>query len=149
MCIRDRFDGLELIGTQELEAEKFPVLRTVDSSSFLIEAARGRGFGRQMRTAVLALAFGPLRARAAITSAWHDNQASLAVSRALGYLDNGESLHARAGCVDGVDVMQHLRLRREEWLASRLADRVTITGFDACRPLFGLPEDAEPDVASR
>jgi hypothetical protein len=49
----------------------------------------------------LALAFGPLQAQAAITSAWHDNHASLGVSRALGYRPNGESLHARGhqtGC---------------------------------------------------
>ena len=85
----------EIIGVQELKGAGFPVLRTVDSSSFLVAAARGRGYGKQMRRAVLALAFGPLQARAAISSAWHDNHASLGVSRALGYRPNGESLHAR------------------------------------------------------
>ena len=39
-----------------------------------------------MRRAVLALAFGPLGAEAAITSAWPDNGASLGVSQSLGYL---------------------------------------------------------------
>ena len=52
-------DG-EPIGHQVLEAEDFARLRTVDSSSFLTTAARGHGFGKQMRAAVLALAFGPL-----------------------------------------------------------------------------------------
>ena len=98
--------------------------------------ARGRGYGQQMRGAVLALAFGPLQAQAAITSAWHDNHASLGVSRALGYRPNGESLHARG---ERVDVMQHMRLRRADWLASGRGDHVAISGFDACRPLFGLP----------
>ncbi len=42
-----------------------------------------------MRAAVLTLAFGPLAAEYAIGSAWSDNHASLAVSRALGYVDNG------------------------------------------------------------
>jgi RimJ/RimL family protein N-acetyltransferase len=60
----------------------FLALRTVDTSSFLIPSAHGRGYGKQMRAAVLALAFGPLHAPAAITSAWHDNHASLGVSRA-------------------------------------------------------------------
>jgi RimJ/RimL family protein N-acetyltransferase len=126
----------EIVGVQELEGVNFPVLRTVDTSSFLIPQARGRGYGQQMRAAVLALAFGPLAARAAITSAWHDNQASLGVSRALGYRPNGESLHARG---ERVDVMTHMRLLRADWLASRVGRDVLISGFEACRPLFGLP----------
>src|SRR6266568_9494811 len=125
-----------IIGVQELEGNDFPVLRTVDTSSFLVPPARGRGYGKQMRGAVLALAFGPLQARAAITSAWHDNHASLGVSRALGYQPNGESLHAHG---ERVDVMVHMRLQRADWLASGAGDLVEITGFDACRPLFGLP----------
>lgn len=126
----------ELIGAQELEGTDFPTLRTVDTSSFLLPAARGRGLGRSMRRAVLALAFGPLEAQAAITSAWHDNQASLGVSRSLGYRPNGESLHRRG---DGVDTMVHLRLLRADWLAAGGGERVEIRGFEPCRPLFGLP----------
>jgi RimJ/RimL family protein N-acetyltransferase len=126
----------EIVGVQELEGNDFLTLRTVDSSSFLVPAARGRGYGQQMRSAVLALAFGPLQAQAAVTSAWHDNHASLGVSRALGYRSNGESLHARG---DRVDVMQHMRLLRADWLASGSGERVLISGFEACRPLFGLP----------
>jgi RimJ/RimL family protein N-acetyltransferase len=133
------FAGGELIGAQELEGNDFPTLRTVDSSSFLVPAARGQGLGQQMRTAVLALAFGPLAARAAITEAWHDNHASLGVSRALGYQPNGELLHRRG---EGVDVMVHLRLTREAWLARADPTAVTISGFEPCRPLFGLPTPA-------
>ena len=87
-------DG-ELVGYQGLEGDDFATLRTVDSSSFLAGSARGQGLGKQMRAAVLALAFGALGARFAITSAWTDNHASLAVSRALGYVDNGVSAHRR------------------------------------------------------
>jgi len=126
----------EIVGVQELEGNDFPALRTVDSSSFLVSAARGRGYGKQMRGAVLALAFGPLQAQAAITSAWHDNHASLGVSRALGYRPNGESLEARG---DRADVMKHMRLLRADWLASDLAGQVRISGFEDCWPLFGLP----------
>jgi RimJ/RimL family protein N-acetyltransferase len=127
--------GGEPIGVQELEGNDFLALRTVDTSSYLVAAARGAGLGRQMRRAVLALAFGPLDARAAVTSAWHDNHASLGVSRALGYRANGEQVHRRG---DGVDTMVHLRLTRTDWLASNRSDKVTITGFEPCRPLFGL-----------
>ena len=125
-----------IVGVQELEGNDFPALRTVDTSSFLVPAARGRGYGKQMRGAVLALAFGPLQAQAAITSAWHDNHASLGVSRALGYRPNGESLQARG---DRADVMEHMRLLRADWLASGLAGQVRIRGFEGCWPLFGLP----------
>jgi RimJ/RimL family protein N-acetyltransferase len=130
--------GGDVLGVQELEGNDFLTLRTVLTSSFLIPAARGRGYGKQMRTAVLALAFGPLQAREAITSAWHDNHASLGVSCALGYRPNGESLQARG---DRVDVMTHMRLLRADWLASGAGDHVQISGFDACRPFFGLPRD--------
>jgi RimJ/RimL family protein N-acetyltransferase len=126
--------GEHVLGVQELEGNDFPTLRTVDTSSFLIESARGRGFGKQMRAAVLALAFGPMEARAAVTEAWHDNHASLGVSRALGYRANGESLHARG---PGADVMVHLRLTRSDWLA-RGSLGVRISGFEPCRVLFGL-----------
>ena len=130
--------GDELIGVQELEGNDFLTLRTVDTSSYLVAAARGRGLGKRMRAAVLALAFGPLEAQVAITSAWHDNHASLGVSRALGYQPNGESRMGREGG-HGVDVLTHLLLRRDAWLASGLCDGVEIEGFDPCRPLFGLP----------
>lgn len=129
-------DG-RLIGTQELEGNDFPRLRTVDTSSLLVPEVRGRGYGKQMRRAVLALAFGPMAAEAAITSAWHDNEASLGVSRALGYAANGEMLQRRG---DGADVMVHMRLTREAWLASGGGNGVTIDGYDACRHLFGLAE---------
>jgi NAD(P)H-dependent FMN reductase/RimJ/RimL family protein N-acetyltransferase len=128
-------DG-EIVGWQQLEGEDFLRLRTVDSASFLVPEVRGRGYGKQMRAAVLALAFGPLDAQAAITSAWHDNHASLGVSRALGYQPNGEDFQARDG---SADVMAHLRMARADWLASGLGGDVRIDGFDACRPLFGLP----------
>jgi RimJ/RimL family protein N-acetyltransferase len=125
----------QIIGAQELEGVDFLTLRTVDTSSFLVRSARGRGYGKQMRRAVLALAFGPLDAHAAITSAWHDNAASLGVSRALGYQPNGELFHPRG---DSVDVMVHMRLRRADWLASSAADDIQISGFEACRHLFCL-----------
>ena len=103
-----------------------------------------------MRSAVLALAFGPMGAQAAITEAWHDNHASLGVSRALGHLPDGESLNARAGAPgepDGRDLMVHLRLTRAGWLAAEPVD-VSIDGFDPCRPLFGLARD-EPELPLR
>jgi RimJ/RimL family protein N-acetyltransferase len=130
--------GDTLLGAQELEGNDFVQLRTVDTASFLVVAARGAGLGKQMRRAVLALAFGPLGAEYAITSAWHDNHASLGVSRSLGYVDNGIERHRREGDATIVDDLVHLRMTRAAWLASGLADGVAVDFPDACRPYFGL-----------
>ncbi len=132
------FRGDELIGFQGLEGDDFAVLRTVDSSSFLAAHARGLGLGKQMRAAVLTLAFGPLGARYAISSAWSDNHASLGVSRALGYVDNGLTSHRRG---DGAGEMAHVRLTRERWLASEWPEQVSVSGVEECLPYFGLAAD--------
>ncbi len=129
------FNGGELVGYQGLEGDDFARLRTVDSSSFLTQAVRGRGWGKQSRAAVLTLAFGPLGARFAITSAWTDNQASLGVSRALGYVDNGVTAHRRDNIAGE---MAHLRLTRETWMASRWPEQVAVWGVEDCLGFFGL-----------
>ena len=131
-----RRDG-RLLGLQELEGNDFPTLRTVDTSSWLVPGARGTGLGKAMRRAVLSLAFDHLGALAAITSAWHDNHASLGVSRSLGYRPNGESLMAREGAADGVDTLVHLRLTRDDWVAGGGGAGITVEGVDAMRPWFG------------
>lgn len=123
-------DGAPL-GVQVLEGTTFPLLRTVDTASWLVASARGQGVGKAMRRAVLGLAFDHLGAQAAISSAWHDNAASLGVSRALGYRPNGEHLHPRGATADR---MVHLRLTREQWSG---AD-VQVSGLEACRSQFGV-----------
>jgi RimJ/RimL family protein N-acetyltransferase len=133
--------GGDAIGTQVLEGTDFLHTRTVDSASWLVPGVRGRGWGVQARAAALALSFGPLGAQCAVTSAWHDNHASLAVSRRLGYEPNGETIH-RGG--DRVDTMVHLRLRLERWLESGLGDRVRVEGAEPCRPYFGLGSAGGP-----
>lgn len=122
------------VGMQELEGtDDFQVDRIVDTSSWLAAHVRGQGVGKAMRTAVLSLAFDGLDAAAAVTTAWHDNAASLGVSRSLGYVDDGEHPHPRG---DGTDRMMALRLTRAVWQARRRPP-VRIEGMDACRHLFG------------
>lgn len=129
------FRGGIAVGVQELEGkDDFLASRTVDSSSWLIQSARGLGIGKAMRTAVLTLAFEGLEAAAAVTEAWHDNEASLGVSRSLGYVDVGEHAHPRG---DTNDRMVGLRLDRAGWHAQP-RPQVQIEGLDACRHLFGL-----------
>jgi len=127
------FEG-ELIGVQTLEGERFPALRTVDSASWLVPAARGRGLGVRMRTAALGFAFGTLGATAAISSATLANGASLGVSRRIGYADNGIT---RIVDTDGQVVdLQNLRLTVDRWPGAE----ATVSGFEGCEPWFGLGE---------
>jgi RimJ/RimL family protein N-acetyltransferase len=124
-----------IVGMQVLEGEQFPVLRTVDSASWLVPGVRGRGIGVAMRMAVLGLAFDHLGARAAITSADTDNAASLGVSRRIGYSDNGVSLTESE---HGVIELIHLRLTSDQWQELGHGQHVSVHGFEACRPWFGL-----------
>ena len=124
-------DG-ELVGAQALEGKDFGVLRTVDTWSWLVPSARGRGFGQQMRAAVLTLAFGPLGAVRAVSSALSDNAASLAVSRALGYVDNGVDAHRRDDGSPGL--LQRLALDADGWVSPV---PVTLAGAEALLPLVG------------
>lgn len=135
-------DGV-VVGSQNLEGERFGVVRTVDTASWLVSSARGRGFGRQMRTAVLTLAFDHLGAEAAITSAWQDNHSSLGVSRRLGYRDNGLELHPRYERGETArDEMLHLRITRREW-AAREQPPATVVGVEGCLPYFGVQDPLE------
>ena len=122
------------VGFQELEAENFAVLRTVESSSWLVHEVRGRGLGKEMRAAVLALAFDGLGAEVATSGAWDTNEASLGVSAALGYVDNGWQRHERPGEGEA-GVMRRVVLERGNWDGARWP--TTIEGLDGCRSWFG------------
>jgi RimJ/RimL family protein N-acetyltransferase len=123
-----------VVGTQEIGARDFAIMREVGTGSWLGRQYQGRGIGTQMRAAVLALAFDGLGAEFATSGAFPHNAASLAVSRKLGYRDDGmERQLIRGQPVD----MQRLRLDRASWNAHRVAD-VVIDGLDACLPSFGL-----------
>ncbi|GAA2149942.1 RimJ/RimL family protein N-acetyltransferase [Humibacillus xanthopallidus] len=132
-----RHDG-ELVGMQALEGPDWTSDRTVDSWSWLTTDSRGRGWGKQMRAAVLALAFGSLGARTAISSAVIDNVSSLGVSRSLGYRETHVSVLEHSG-----QTLRHVRLDRDAWQASGLADEIVVEGVDpATLALFGGAGDA-------
>jgi RimJ/RimL family protein N-acetyltransferase len=132
----------EVVGLQSVEGDDFPTLRTVDSASWLATSARGQGLATAMRAGILDLAFEHLGAEAAVSSAEHSNAPSLAVSRRLGYDDNGVGrVHGATGAVD----LQYLRLTRETWATSgRTAE---VVGVGACLPWFGIGTDGGPAVS--
>ena len=126
-------DGQPL-GIVTLRARDFPVVREVTTASWLGLEHQRKGYGTEARAGLLALAFDLLDADAALTEVFQDNHSSQGVSRRLGYEPDGISRDARG---DEVLVSDRLRLTRQKWRAQPRAD-VAVTGFDACRALFGL-----------
>ncbi len=122
------------IGAQTISGDDFAIHRTVDSGSWLGQAYQGRGFGKEMRSAVLSFAFDGLGARFATSSAFLDNAASNAVSRGLGYEENGRGSLAPQGVARET---QLFRISAESW-HSRPRPAVQIEGLDACRDMFGI-----------
>jgi RimJ/RimL family protein N-acetyltransferase len=131
------FEAGRAIGCQDVFATSFLELRTVNTGSWLTLGVQGRGLGREMRAAVLAFAFETLGAEVAVSGAFRDNAASLAVSRALGYEPNGVHRHRRR---DEVAETIELRLTRERWDATRPDISVTVRGFEPCRAMFGAAQ---------
>lgn len=122
------------VGVQSLLATRFPVLKEVSTGSWLTRSAQGKGFGREMRAAVLQFAFDELGAEVARSGAYLDNPASQAVSRAIGYRENGRRREAPRGVPK---VMVDFELTRQEW--SEVAVRfkaARIKGVEACIDMF-------------
>jgi RimJ/RimL family protein N-acetyltransferase len=125
----------EVVGVQSLMAKDFAVDREVKSGSWLGRAYQGRGLGREMRAAILTLAFDGLGALVAHSGGFTDNEASLKVSRSLGYEDNGRRMVPRRGVpAELVD----LRLERAKWEVQDHVN-VEIVSLDECRDFFIAP----------
>jgi len=106
-------DGV-VLGVQDLATEHLAATRTVSTGSWLAQKFQGRGFGSEMRAAVLAFAFDHLNAEVAESGAATWNEASMRVSRRLGYRENGTTRQVtRPGLSD--DVLG-FRLLREEFV---------------------------------
>ena len=120
------------VGVQDVQSERFRLLRSVKTGSWLGRDHQGKGIGKEMRAAVLHLVFDGLDATVAYSGAWHDNEASLGVSRALGYEDNGDIIQPRR---DEADRQIALKLSREKW---QRRDDIVIEGLEPCLEMFGV-----------
>ncbi|MDP9862714.1 MULTISPECIES: GNAT family N-acetyltransferase [Streptosporangium] len=134
-CLFVVVDGGQVVGMQELSGTDYAVTREVATGSWLGRRFQGRGIGTEMRAAVLHLAFDGLGASQATSGAFADNHASYAVSRKLGYRDDGIQLHNRLG--KAVET-RRLRLSRDGWSTPAGFE---IHGLEPCLPLFGAGED--------
>lgn len=123
-------DGV-VIGTQEIAAHDFAVLKEFGSGSWLGRRYHGKGFGTEMRAAILHFGFVGLGAEYALSDAFDDNGPSLRVSEKLGYQHDGTLRLVRRG-KPATEI--RLRLPREKWTPT---DDISIEGLDGCREMFG------------
>jgi RimJ/RimL family protein N-acetyltransferase len=127
-----RVDG-KVIGEQSIEARDFAVTREVSTGSWLGQRYQGRGYGTEMRAAVLSFAFDHLGALQARTSAYADNAASLHVSRSLGYVDDGTLRDSRRG---EPAIQLRLLLTADRFASFRPHWKLEADGVEACLPLL-------------
>ena len=120
------------VGLQGLHGEDFARRREVETGSWLGIRHQRAGIGTEMRTAVLALAFETLGARAAYSAAWIENHASLAVSRRLGYVDIGSRISSPRG-----QPLEH-RVFRLDDVNFRAPVPVRVRGMEGLLPSFGV-----------
>jgi RimJ/RimL family protein N-acetyltransferase len=87
----------ELVGSQGFSTEDYLVKRGGETGSWLNRRFHGRGIGTAMRQVICAFLIDHLGAEYITSSAFTDNPASLAVSRKVGYTDNGDDHFNRLG----------------------------------------------------
>lgn len=122
------------VGVQGVKATDFADLREFSTGSWLGRRFHGQGIGTQMRAAVLYLGFVGLGAAFATSGAFVDNPASGAVSRKLGYWEDGVERYLRRG---EPAVSARLRIDRAAWERHAATD-VEIEGLEACLTLLGV-----------
>lgn len=126
-------DG-ETVGMQDLIGDRFSTLGTVTTFSWLSVDVRSKGVGTEMREAALHLAFDGLGAQEAHSDAFVDNAGSNAVSRALGYAENGTDWDTRH---NQPALLQRWRLTRDAWLRARRSD-IEVHGVAGCKRLLSI-----------
>ncbi|MFF0343166.1 GNAT family N-acetyltransferase [Kribbella sp. NPDC004875] len=122
------------VGMQDLCGVNFSTLGTVTSFSWLADDQRRRGLGREMRAAILHLAFDGLGAKEAGSDAFVDNHGSNSISRALGYEPNGSDWATRLG---EPGLLNRWRLTRDVW-EQRRRDDIVLHNVEVCQKYLPL-----------
>jgi len=123
-----------VVGLCSLSADGLPIARTVSTGSWIGGEHQRRGLGREMRQAALHLAFAGLDSDTATTRAWHDNTASLRVTRSLPYVEQGA---AQAQRRDQSDTMLAFAMTRGQWRDIE-RDDIDLTGIERVREFLGV-----------
>ncbi|MCP3937510.1 MAG: GNAT family N-acetyltransferase [Actinomycetia bacterium] len=127
-------DG-EMVGAQGLLSRAFPTMRSAETGSWLGSGHQGLGLGKEMRLAMLCLAFEHLGAAEVVSTAFHDSVASQKVSLSTGYEPNGTSFAMQRDR----RVEQHrFRITADRWEQAGPNLEIDVAGLDDCLPMFGL-----------
>jgi len=129
----------EAVGMCSVHSEAFPRRRTLTTGSWLGRAHQRRGIGTEMRQAALHLIFAGFDADAAVTRAWHDNVASLGVTRSLPYTETGRTRENRRG---RPDAMVEFAMVPGQWATVR-RDDIRLVGIDAVCAQLGTARPAQ------
>jgi RimJ/RimL family protein N-acetyltransferase len=127
------WDG-ELVGCQGFESRHYLACRTGETGSWLGREHQGRGIGTAMRQVVCAFVFDHLDAEYVTSCAYSDNPASLAVSRKVGYTDNGWDRVLR---MDKPATLRRIVLEPAGLV--RFEHQLTVEGVGEFRRSIGLP----------
>ncbi|MGI8947888.1 MAG: GNAT family N-acetyltransferase [Ornithinimicrobium sp.] len=133
-------DG-QLVGCQGLETSDYLVTRSAETGSWLGLAHQGRGIGTAMRRAICAFAFDHLDAQEITSGAFTDNPASLAISRKVGYTNNGIRRMKRRE--DDLAHNQQLTLTPDRLV--RGEHPLQVEGLAAVRASIGLADEVDAD----
>ncbi len=122
-----------LVGLQGISTEHYLVTRTGETGSWLGLAHQGKGVGTEMRRALCTFLIDHLDAAEITSGAFTDNPASLAVSRKVGYRENGaRRLERRPG---ELAVEQQLVLTPGDLVRG---ESIEVEGVAAFRRFIGL-----------
>ncbi|GEP28744.1 succinyl-CoA transferase Rv0802c [Cryobacterium levicorallinum] len=124
----------EIVGCQSISTRDYLITRTGETGSWLGEKHHGQGIGTLMRQTIAAFMFDHLKAAEVTSAAFTDNPASLAVSRKVGYQDNGvDRLKRRDG---EVALSKKLVLTAES--LSRPRHQLKVDGASQLQKFLGL-----------
>ena len=91
-----------VVGVQGMMADHFGALRSVETGSGWTGRSRAKGWARRCETGRPPPGLQGARSQVAHCGTFHDNAASRATSRSVGYVDNGETLPLRRGTADRI-----------------------------------------------
>lgn len=125
--------GDSVVGMCSVHAEEFPRRRRLTTGSWLGRAHQGRGIGKELRRAALHLIFAGFDAEVAVTRAWHDNAASLGVTRSLPYTETATTRENRR---ESPDTMVEFTMTSGQWATIR-RDDIRLVGIGPVREMLG------------
>lgn len=125
----------DLVGIQGVSAKNYTVVRTGETGSWLGLPFHGKGIGTAMRQVLCAFLFDHLDADHVTSGAFSDNLSSRAVSRKVGYTENGWTRVDRQGQPATV---VDLVLERQNFV--RYEHALTVHGLPAFRRSVGLDD---------